>query len=161
MSSRDRRRRDSAAETGHVAWSVLAGGVLAAVLVATVAVITFVRTLDIGPLVGDILVFRPGSHLQTDWEVTAQRPALPGVSSVASACVLRPDVMTVEGGSLVVEQRTIGPLQYRLHWAGPRTAMGNSNCGVAADLVVSRLDLQLLISAVGGVGVEHRTFAGF
>jgi hypothetical protein len=158
VSSRNRRPRDDAAEAGQIGWSVLAGGMVAAILVGVVAAVTFVRTIDLGPRVGDILVFRPGQHLQTDWEVAAQ-PA--GTSSASVQCVLRPDVMTVDGGSLVVEQRTIAPLQYRVHWAGPRTAIGGSNCGTAADLVVSRLDLQLLISAVGGVGVEHRTFAGF
>ena len=136
--------------------------VVAALLASMVAVVVFVRTLDLGPRVGDILVFRPGANLQADWEVAVQRPGGQlGRSSVAENCVLRPDVMTVEGGSLVVEERTVTPLGYRVHWAGPRTAIGGSNCGVAADLVVSRLDLQLLINAVGGVGVEHRTFAGF
>ena len=162
MSSRDRRRRAGEAEAGDIAWTVVAGGVVAALLASMVAVVVFVRTLDLGPRVGDILVFRPGANLQADWEVAVQRPGGQlGRSSVAENCVLRPDVMTVEGGSLVVEERTVTPLRYRVHWAGPRTAIGGSNCGVAADLVVSRLDLQLLINAVGGVGVEHRTFAGF
>lgn len=162
MSGRNRRPPVGEAAAGQVAWTALAGCVVATLLVSLVGVITFVRTLDIGPRVGDILVFRTGAALHTDWEVVAERPSGPtGMLPASGNCVLRPDVMAVEGGSLVVEERTIAPLRYRVHWAGPRTAIGSSNCGVAGDLMVSRVDLQMLTNAVGGAGVEHRTFAGF
>lgn len=155
MSIRNKRPRATAAESAQIAWTALAGCVVAILLASAVGAAAFVRTLDIAPQVGDILVFRPTAHLETDWEVAAQRP------TGRSGCVLRPDVMSVQGGSLVVEERTPNSRAYRVHWAGPRTAMGISSCGDYADLLVSRGDLQLLINVVGGVGVRPKMFAGF
>ena len=69
--------------------------------------------------------------------------------------------MASGGGSLVVEQRFPGKRLYRVHWAGQRTSNDTSDCGDAADLLVSRFDLQLLTNAVGGAGVEPRLFRDF
>jgi hypothetical protein len=155
MSIRNRRPRVTEVEAGQIAWAALAGCVVAILLASVVGAAAFVRTLDIAPQVGDILVFRPAAHLETDWEVAARRP------DGGSGCVLRPDVMSVQGGSLVVEERAMGSRAYRVHWAGPRTAMGISSCGDDADLLVARGDLQLLINVVGGVGVQPKMFASY
>jgi hypothetical protein len=61
----------------------------------------------------------------------------------------------------VVEQRFAGSRLYRVHWAGQRTSNDTSDCGSAAELLVSRFDLQLLTNVVGGAGVEHRAFIDF
>ena len=76
------------------------------------------------------------------------------------SCKLQPVVMASAGGSLVVERRTNNSRTYQVHWAGRQTSEPTSDCGPAADLLVSRIDLQLLSNAVGGPGVEHRAFGG-
>jgi hypothetical protein len=48
-----------------------------------------------------------------------------------------------------------------VHWAGTHTSEGADDCGSKADLTISGSDLQLLTNAVGGAGVEHRSFGGF
>ncbi len=50
---------------------------------------------------------------------------------------------------------------YRVHWAGEHSAEGASDCGSEADLLINRYDLQLLINAVGGPGVEHHVTLSF
>ena len=70
-------------------------------------------------------------------------------------CKLQPVVMASAGGSLVVEQRINNSRTFRVHWAGRQTSEPASDCGATADLLVSRIDLQLLSNAVGGPGVEH------
>jgi hypothetical protein len=149
------RRPPTAENAGEVAWTAMIACVVAMLLASAVAVVAAAETIQIGPAVGDILVFRTDAHLPADWEV----PAVTSVTGVN--CVLRPDVMTTGGGSLVVEGRSTSPLQYLVHWAGPHTSNASSDCGSSVDLILSRADLQLLINAVGGVGVERRTFAGF
>ena len=149
-----RRRSDEA--TGDIGGAALIGCVVGALLASSVAVVTAVRTIEIGPKVGDILVFRQGARMAADWQFTVV-----AAGQAAPTCVLRPDVMTSGGGSLVVEQRLQSPRAYRVHWAGARTSDGTSDCGRGADLIVPGADLQLLTNAVGGAGVEHRFFAGF
>ena len=131
-------------------------GVVAALLVSCVAVVAAATTIDLGPKVGDILVFRAGARMPSDWEFTAASATTPGTT-----CTLRPEVMAVAGGSLVVEQRSDTPRTYRVHWAGNQTSPAGSDCGTSADLVLAHADLQLLSNAVGGPGVEHRLFSLF
>ena len=130
--------------------------VVAALLVSSVAVVTAASTIEIGPKVGDILVFRPGAHAPADWEFSVAAP----LARPTSTCTLRPDVMASGGGSLVVEQR-LDRRSYRVHWAGKQTSDGPADCGSTADLVVSGTDLQLLTNAVGGAGVGHGWFGNF
>jgi hypothetical protein len=66
--------------------------------------------------------------------------------------------MAQGGGSLVVEARRMSsPPLYRVHWAGLRTSDGSGDCGSAADLVLSRSDLQKLANAAGGFGAGPKT----
>jgi hypothetical protein len=69
--------------------------------------------------------------------------------------------MAADGGSLVVEERSNDHRMYRVHWAGQRTTDGPSDCGSSADLMLSRPNLQLLINAIGGTGVERKSFGEF
>src|SRR5215471_7111757 len=121
---------------------------IAALLASSVAMVSAATRIEIGPQVGDILVFRRGAHMPTDWEFTVMTTAVS-----AATCSLRPDIMAAEGGSLVVEQRLQSPRTFQVHWAGIRTSMGGSDCGGSAELIVSSADLQLLSNVVGGPGV--------
>ena len=113
-------------------------------------------TVDLGPRVGDILVFHRGARMPADWEFTAATAA-----AAPTTCTLRPDVMAAEGGSLVVEQSFDSPRSFQVHWAGARTSQGNSDCGSSAELMLPEGDLQLLSNAVGGPGVERSVFIRF
>ncbi len=155
MRGRPRRPRVDEAAAGEIAGTVLIACVVAMVLASAVAVVSAARLIELGPRVGDILVFRHDARVPADWTIAAK------TAPSAADCTLRPDVMTTGGGSIVVESRSYNPLQYRVHWAGAHTSEGSSDCGSTADLTLSRPDLQMLINAVGGVGVERRTFAGF
>ena len=127
---------------------------IATLLASSAAVVAAARALDIAPNVGDILVFRPGARMPTDWSFTVNKTS-------GMACVLTPPAMASEGGSLVVEQRLDGSQTYRVHWAGGRTSDGVTDCGRSADLMLQREEVQLLANAVGGPGVEHRVFSYF
>src|SRR5579859_682615 len=142
-----------ASDNGSGDWlrSVVLGSLIAAILASSVAVVSAARTLDLAPVVGDILVFKKGARMPSDWAFTAN-------NNNAVVCTLDPSVMARAGGSLVVEQRLDDSQAYRVHWAGGATSAGVANCGNEADLIVERADLQLLSNAVGGPGVEHRTF---
>jgi hypothetical protein len=139
---------------GEVVRSIVLGSLIAAILASSVAVVSAARTLDLAPGVGDILVFKQGAQMPSDWDFTATNTA-------AIACTLKPEVMTSRGGSLVVEQRLDDSNAYRVHWAGGPTSDGVTNCGSSADLVIGRMELQLLSNAVGGPGVEHHAFSYF
>lgn len=111
------------------------------------------------PRVGDIVAFRPNSQETDAWQL--QVPAtLISSARPGFACMLNPGVMAVNGGSLVVEarQETSPPL-YQLHWAGTKTETGPSDCGAAADVTVTRTDLQKLANAAGGFGVGNKGLA--
>lgn len=138
--------------TGGVARSAILGALIGMLLASSVAMVSAARTLDIAPKVGDILVFKHGARLPSDWDFTVTTPQ-------AVACVLTPAVMAADGGSLVVEQRFDSSRIYHVHWAGGRTSDGATDCGRSADLVVNRAELQLLLNAVGGPGVEHDVFS--
>jgi len=154
MKRPDDRRADGA--RGGQIKTIVTAALIATVLASGAAMMAAARTVDLAPKVGDILVFRPEAQLPADWEFNAvtQSDQLP------VSCRLQPAVMASAGGSLVVEQRSNDARTYRVHWAGRETSADN-DCGEAADLLVSRADLQLLSNAVGGPGVERRTFGRF
>ena len=148
-------RRTPEALSGQLRTALIAG-VVATLLASAAAVVAAARTIDLGPKVGDILVFRTGARLPADWEFAVVTAS----DQLPVGCKLQPVVMASAGGSLVVEQRTNNSRTYLVHWAGRNTSDPDSDCGAAADLLVSRGDLQLLSNAVGGPGVEHRAFGG-
>ena len=114
-----------------------------------------------GPQVGAIVVFKPGTGRMDLWQVAASASTdiapEPTAGASTRGCTLTPSVMAEGGGSLVVEARRMSsPPIYRVHWAGVRTSGGSDNCGTAADLVLSRTDLQKLANTAGGFGVGPR-----
>jgi hypothetical protein len=151
------RRHTGGEPATNIAGTALLACLLAALLASSVALVSAARTIDIAPKIGDILVFRIGAQVPTEWEF----PAVTLSDQLPVSCNLRPDVMVADGGSLVVEERFANKRMYRVHWAGQHTGNGTSDCGATADLLVSRNDLQLLINAVGGTGVQHRSAVGF
>lgn len=150
------RKEDTDRRSGDGLRTAALAGAVAALLVSGVAMVAAATTVDLGPKVGDILVFRAGARMPTDWEFVATTAAMP-----ATTCTLRPEVMAVAGGSLVVERRNEKPRSYQVHWAGNQTAPAGSDCGASAELILPHADLQLLSNAVGGPGVEHRLFSLF
>ena len=132
--------------------TILRAGLLTVLLSSAVAALAAARGLDLAPRVGDIAVFGTNHHFQADWKIDATHAA------DGARCVLQPDLMMRDGGSLVVEQRTARADSYRVHWAGQHTAVGKDDCGAGADLTLARDDLQLLINAAGGPGVAPKRF---
>jgi hypothetical protein len=109
------------------------------------------------PKVGDIVAFRPGSQDTDMWQMNIPATMLSASGLPVSQCALDPNVMADKGGSLIVEGRQDMPaLQYRVHWAGSETAQTTGNCGVSAELLVTRTDLQRLANAAGGFGVGNK-----
>jgi len=149
-----RGNRRSSGGAGDIVRNVVLGTLIATILASSVAVVTAARTQDLAPNVGDILVFKKGARMPSDWDFTA-------TNADAMACTLRPDVMATAGGSLVVEQRLDNASAYRVHWAGGPTSDGVTNCGSSVDVTMSREELQLLSNAVGGPGIEHSAFNYF
>ncbi|HTC07216.1 MAG TPA: hypothetical protein VK726_00415 [Acetobacteraceae bacterium] len=104
---------------------------------------------ELEPGVGDIAEFVPGRTAQDllSVNVTAQ--------DGSHSCVLASDVIARTGGSFVVVARQ--PQQgasYLIHWVGPHTSTGASDCGASADLVVSKHDLLSLAGMAGGFGIH-------
>ncbi len=109
------------------------------------------------PKVGDMVVFKPGSQDTDMWQMSIPATVLSPAGTPVAACTLDPNIMATDGGSLVVEARQEHPeLTYRVHWAGTRTTKEAGNCGSAAEMLVSRTDLQRLANAAGGFGVGDK-----
>ena len=123
----------------------------ASVLATAVALNVIVGLAYITPHVGDIVAFRPTQTAPFEAaRLIVHRPDQLG-------CVLDLNVLRRSGGSLVIETQTDTPGRtFRVHWAGPRTSDEPSNCGKEADLVVDRLDLDILSMSAGGYGVSPK-----
>ena len=107
---------------------------------------------ELGPKVGDIISFDPLDRIASD--VRAHLPAIPADDRPGVACVLDVRAMHASGGSLMIEAREPRTsFAYRVHWAGPRSSNGGTDCGSSADLLVSIEDVELLAMAAGGYGV--------
>ena len=126
-----------------------------ALLTLTTGLAAMLELEEFGPSVGGIIVFRPDNAASERWSIyataaPAARPGLPG-SADGKRCILTPNVMMADGGSLVVEARRLSrPPVYRVHWAGGHTASGTGDCGTAADLVLERTELMRLANVAGG-----------
>jgi hypothetical protein len=114
-------------------------------------------SLHIGLRVGDILAFKPEASVADGLPVMATK-SVPGQSAPAATCTLDPAVMAHDGGSIVVESKSLIHPTYRVHWAGARTSTGADNCGSSVDLTVSRMDLQTLVNAIGGFSFNSRGY---
>lgn len=122
-----------------------------AVVCVGIVIAMCIRLADqLEPTVGDIAEFAPGRATQDllPVNVTAQ--------GAGRTCVLASEVIAKSGGSFVVIARQPGgDASYLVHWAGPRTSTGTTDCGASADLTVSKRDLLSLAGVAGGFGI-HR-----
>jgi hypothetical protein len=130
--------------------------VLAAVAIMVTGCLSTLMALELDafrPKVGDVVVFRPGSQDNDTWQLDVPATRITG----SAGCILNPNVMAADGGSLVVESRQeTSPPLYGLHWAGGHTANGAADCGQAADVTVTRVDLQKLANSAGGFGIGNK-----
>lgn len=161
MHWRDQRHRGSN-RTADTTWVPILAVVATVLLTACLGTMAMLELEQFGPQLGAIVVFKPGAERMDLWHVTASAtgdiaPEPTGSASIR-ACTLAPSTMAEGGGSLVVEARRMSsPPIYRVHWAGLRTSDGSDNCGNAADLILSRTDLQKLANTAGGFGVGPKT----
>ena len=130
---------------------------IAFTLCLTTCLLSLSQMSQIGPDVGAIVTFDPREGPK-HWDQ-------PGIAASAVAahrgCVLMPSVMSVTGGSFVIEaKQTSLPPVFLVHWSGPRTATGDGNCGPSADLTLTLFQLRALANVAGGLGVEHGFFGG-
>lgn len=139
--------------------ALLAGCVLIAVALGSLEIITILHIFAEGPAVGDMVTFRStGAGIDQDPMKVAFAAA-----PANRTCILSPQVMRADGGSLVVEARESpapAPL-YRVHWAGVHTANGPADCGGQANLMLSANDLRALASATGELAPDGRIKARF
>jgi len=107
---------------------------------------------DIGPKVGDIVVFDPLDSMSRDMKARVTAAPVGGHPGVA--CILDVRIMHAGGGSLVIESRQpMATTGLRVHWAGARSADGDANCGSSAELLLNQDDIEVLAMAAGGFGV--------
>jgi hypothetical protein len=126
-----------------------------ALLTLTTGLMVMQQLEQFGPAIGGIIVFKPDAMGAGHWAVKAAivEPTPSGASVEAGAryCMLSPSLMTMRGGSLVIEARRMSrPPVFRVHWAGGPTDTGTSDCGIVADLVLERTELMRLANAAGG-----------
>ena len=144
-------RGENGGQDSH--WVVAGPAALAVSVMLIGCIVAFlVMNLEaLRPKVGDMVVFQASSQEQDIWKIDV--PAANGQRS----CTMDPAVIVRQGGSLVIEARNdaMPEAQYRLHWAGAHTANGTGDCAGAADLSVSRTDLQKLANAAGGFGFHE------
>jgi hypothetical protein len=138
--------------------------VLSVALLGVSASVMVLRHEATRPVVGDMVVFRPGTDDRGPWRVNATAWRVDASGQATQACTLSSSVMATGGGSLVVEARLPGEaIRYRVHWAGSRTDSGDRDCGAVADLLMNRIDVRKLATAAGGFGMKTSGFhaAGF
>ena len=131
---------------------------IAFTLSLTACLLRFSQMSQIGPDIGEFVLFDPGDGPK-HWE----QPGIPArlvFSSVPGGeCVLMPSVISVTGGSFVIEAKQLSdPPMFRVHWSGRRTDDGTENCGRSADLMLPLNELRALANVAGGFGVDHGFF---
>ncbi len=140
--------------------SVLLGAVAIA-LAGMVGTVGLIHQVDeLGPKVGDIVVFDPLTPISRDMH--AGLPAMSASGQPGVACVLDVRTMHTNGGSVVIEAHEPGAnFGYRVHWAGVRSSGDGTNCGPTADLMMNLEDIEVLAMAAGGYGVSASKQAAF
>jgi hypothetical protein len=126
-------------------------------LVGAFALNAIVKLATTTPHVGDIVAFSASTAAPFDdgTRLLVHRQDQYG-------CVLDLNVLRRAGGSLIVEtQPDAGASGFRVHWAGARTSDDPANCGSDADLIVGRLDLDVLSLSAGGYGIGQKQATPF
>jgi hypothetical protein len=127
---------------------------LALTLCLTACLMSFSEMSQAGPDIGEIVTFDPHDGPK-HWE-QAGIPVQFASATNGAGCVLSPAVISVAGGSFVIEAKQLSrPAVFRVHWSGGRTDMGGRDCGRSADLVLPLVQLRALANVAGGYGVEH------
>ena len=148
-----RAHQDKPGEGKFIGIGTILLGMAAIALAGMVGTIGLIRQVgDIGPNVGDIVVFDPLDSMSRDMK--ARVTAVHTGSQHGVACVLDVRAMHAGGGSLVIESRqpmTTNGL--RVHWAGARSADDGAGCGSSAELLLNQDDVEVLAMAAGGFGV--------
>jgi hypothetical protein len=133
-------------------WSWVLTLIAGALLVVTTALSAFSELEQLGPSIGSIIVFRQMPNPTEWWHIEAKLTDHPG-----QTCILSPAVMGTTGGSLIVEARQLStPPVYHVHWGGKHTGRGAADCGVSADIILSRSDLMRLADVAGGFNTNLR-----
>ena len=145
-------------EPTSMSWTAWGPALSAALLIVALGGLTTYLALKfdaLRPRVGDMIVFAPTPADSDSWQLLVATTSVAGRDQAAGPCVFDPNVMSVSGGSLIVEERqATSPPLFQLHWAGRHTAKGAGDCGETADLTLDRYDLQRLANAAGGFGVR-------
>jgi hypothetical protein len=136
-------------------------GVATIALGGMVGTIGLIRQVgELGPKVGDIVVFDPLDPISRDMHMGLS--ALPANGQSGIACVLDVRTMHTNGGSVVIEaHEPRASFGYRVHWAGVRSSDDGTNCGSNADLLMSLEDVEVLAMAAGGYGVPAARQSAF
>lgn len=161
MDRRDDRRRKPAdpdrpddAERESSFW-LPAFAVLPLVLIGLASAAHVVRSDADRPIVGDMIVFSPSQPPREGFRIAVPATRVDPAPDTPSHCRLDSGVMARTGGSLVVERRLgTDPGWFRVHWAGAMTDDQGRDCGQAASVDVTRVDLRKLATAVGGFGAR-------
>jgi hypothetical protein len=145
-------------EPASMSWTAWGPALSAALLIVALGGLTTYLALKfdaLRPRVGDMIVFAPTPADSDSWQLLVATTSVAGRGQADGPCVFDPNVMSVSGGSLIVEERQeASPPLFQLHWAGHHTAKGAGDCGAKADLTLDRYDLQRLANAAGGFGVR-------
>ena len=142
------------------AWAPVVFALIVAIF-GVAASLVVLRREAARPVVGDMIVFRAGTEDRGPWRVAAVVTRLAPSGQEAGVCVLNSTAMAAGGGSILVEARLPSETTpYRVHWAGKQTDTGHGDCGTAADLLMTRVDLRKLATAAGGFGVRSKGIDG-
>jgi len=115
---------------------------------------------EVGPDVGEIVTFDPHDGPKR-WEMPGIAARFSSIAAPRQSCVLTPSVIAAGGGSFVIEAKQLAhPPVFLVHWSGSRTDDGAQDCGRAADLELSLIQLRALANVAGGFGVVHGWFPG-
>jgi hypothetical protein len=155
-------RPEDPREPTSITWPAWGYALSAAVLIIAIGGLTTFLALRfdaLRPQVGDMIVFVPTAPDSDSWQLKIAATSVTGRDGDKTRpCAFDPNVISVAGGSLIVEAREdASPPRFQLHWAGRHTAAGEEDCGAAADLSLDRYDLQRLANAAGGFGVRPLT----
>ena len=123
------RRRNTPGGTSLAAWlPVLAA--MAIMITGCLSTFLVLQLDEFRPKVGDIVAFKSGSEDTDMWQIAIPATLVSEIGSSLAKCSLDPNVMSGNGGSLVVEGVEDKPsLQYRVHWASSATARTTGGCG--------------------------------
>jgi hypothetical protein len=138
-------------EGDELNWTTIAALLSAATLALFICFVSLSQIVQIGPNVGDIVVFE-ARGTSRDWPLsTIVVDKMTDADARDQVCVLSPSVMGITGGSLVIEAKvTTEPPSFHVHWSGAHTDVGSRDCGTSVDLTLPLASLRVLANSAGG-----------